>query len=66
LALAAWGVISIETSYRASVRLTIVMLFVLAVSLGRRDGLSWRRALLAGFAIIAVTLVVIGLESRLH
>jgi hypothetical protein len=66
LCLAAWDVVGLETGYRLSVRLTIGLLFVLAVSLSRRDGLSWKRALVAGAIIIAVTIVVIWLESHVH
>jgi hypothetical protein len=42
------------------------MLFGLAVTLGRREGLGWGRALAAGAVIIAVTTVVIWLESLVH
>jgi hypothetical protein len=66
LCLAAWDVLAVETGYRLSVRLTIAMLFWLAVSLSRRDGLSWRRALVAGLVIISITVAVIWLESHVH
>jgi hypothetical protein len=66
LALAAWDMVDLETAYQLSVRLTIVLLFVLAVSLSRRDGLSWGRAVIAGLVIIGVAIVVITLESGVH
>jgi len=66
LALGAWNVIAIDTAYRLSVRLTIGLLFVVAVMLSRREGLSWTRAIGAGLAIIALTLVIIVLESHVH
>ena len=47
-------------------RLTLVLLFVLAVMLSRRDGLAWNRAFAAGAVIIVVTIVVIWLESQVH
>ncbi len=46
--------------------MTLAMLFVLAVMLSRRNGLAWGRALAAGGVIIAVTVVVIWLESSVH
>lgn len=66
LLLAARDVISLETGYRFSVRLTLAMLFALAVTLSRREGLRWKRALVAGVVIIAVTVGVIWLESHVH
>lgn len=66
LALAAWGVIDLESAYQLGVRLTIALLFFLAVSLSRREGLPWGRALVAGLAIIGIAIVVITLESRVH
>lgn len=66
LALAAWDLVAVDTGYRSSVRLTVVLLFGLAVSLSRRDGLPWTRALVAGLVIIAVAVVVIWLESHVH
>jgi hypothetical protein len=66
LVLAARDVISLETGYRFSVRLTLAMLFALAVTLSRREGLRWKRALVAGVVIIGVTVGVIWLESRVH
>ena len=66
LSLAAWDVVEVDTGYRLSVRLSIALLFGLAVSLSRRDGLSWRRALVAGAVIIVVAVVVIWLESHVH
>jgi hypothetical protein len=66
LALAAWDAVSVDTGYRLSVRLTIGLLFALAVMLGRRDGLPWSRAIGAGVAIIAVATVIIWLESHVH
>jgi hypothetical protein len=66
LGLAAAGQISVESGYRFGVRLTLAALFALAVQLSRRDGLSWSRALAAGAVIIAVTIVVIWLESHVH
>ena len=66
LVLAETGTISVETGYRLGVRLTLALLFTLAVTLSRRDGLAWNRALAAGAVIIAVTIVVIWLESHVH
>lgn len=66
LLLAGAGVISVDSGYRAAVRVTLTMLFVLAVMLSRRNGLAWSRALVAGATIIAVTIVVIWLESQVH
>jgi hypothetical protein len=66
LALAAWDAVAVDTGYRFSVRLTIALLFVLAVTLGRRDGLPWSRAVGAGVAIIVVATVIIWLESHVH
>jgi hypothetical protein len=66
LALAAAGAVELDTGYTLSVRLSIALLFGLAVTLSRRDGLSWARALVAGLAIIAVAVVVIYLESHVH
>ena len=66
LALAAWDAVSVDTGYRLSVRLTIALLFALAVMLGRRDELPWSRAIGAGVAIIAVATVIIWLESHVH
>jgi hypothetical protein len=66
LALGAWDVVAGDAAYRLSVRLTIALLFVVAVMLSRREGLTWSRAVGAGLAIIAVTLVIIVLESHVH
>jgi hypothetical protein len=66
LLLAAWGLLPVGSGYRLSVRVTIVMLFGLAVLLSRRDGLSWARAVVAGFVIIVLAICVIWLESRVH
>ncbi|HEX5951398.1 MAG TPA: hypothetical protein VFZ96_10380 [Actinomycetota bacterium] len=66
LLLATSGVVSVGTGYRLSVRVTIAMLFALAVLLSRRDGLPWRRAIVAGIVIIAIAVAVIWLESRVH
>jgi hypothetical protein len=66
LLLAAWDVLSVETGYRFSVRLTISMLFTLAVSLSRRNGLPWKRAVIAGLVIIAIAVGVIWLEAHVH
>jgi hypothetical protein len=66
LLLAEWETISVEAAYRLSIRVTIGLLFGLAVTLGRREGLGWGRALAAGAVIIAVTTVVIWLESLVH
>ena len=60
------GAIEPGTAYRLSVRLTIAMLFMLAVDLSRRDGLGWGRSLGAGTVIIAITTLVIWLESHVH
>jgi hypothetical protein len=66
LLLASWEIVAVDTGFRLSVRLTIVLLFGLAVTLSRRDGLSWKRSLVAGVAIIAIAIVVIWLESHVH
>jgi hypothetical protein len=66
LVLAAWEMVAVDRGYRLSVRLTIAMLFGLAVMLSRRDGLSWVRAVVAGLVIIALASGVIWLESRVH
>jgi hypothetical protein len=66
LALAAWDVVGSQTGYRLSVRLTVALLFGLAVMLGRRDGLSWPRAAGAGAVILVVTTAIIWLESHVH
>jgi len=66
LGLAAAGAISVSSGYRFGVRLTLASLFGLAVLLSRRDGLSWSRALTAALVIIALTIVVIWLESNVH
>ncbi len=66
LGLAAARMISVESGYRLGVRLTLALLFALAVTLGRRDGLAWNLALAASAVIIAVTIVVIWLESHVH
>ncbi len=66
LSMAAAGIVALDTGYRLSVRLTIALLFFLAVSLSRRDGLSWMRSLVAGVVIISIAVAVIWLESRLH
>jgi hypothetical protein len=66
LFLGSTDVVSTETGYRMSVRLTLGMLFVLAVAVGRRDGLSWTRSLVAGAVILGATIGVIWLESLLH
>ena len=66
LGLAATGAISVDSGYRAGVRLTLAALFGLGVSLSRRDGLSWSRALTASAVIIAVTILVIWLEAHVH
>ncbi|HEX5938157.1 MAG TPA: hypothetical protein VFZ75_10785 [Actinomycetota bacterium] len=66
LLLASWHVVAVDRGFRLSVRLTLVMLFGLAVTLGRRDGLSWRRSIVAGLVIIAIAIVVIWLESLVH
>jgi hypothetical protein len=66
LGLAAAGSISVDSGYRFGVRLTLALLFGLAVMLSRRDGLAWNRALVAGVVIIAVTIVVIWLEANVH
>ena len=66
LVLAAAGAIPIDSGYRLGVRLTLALLFGLAVMLSRRDGLGWNRALVASVVIIAVTIVVIWLESNVH
>ena len=66
LALAAAGAIAADTAYRLGVRLTLALLFGLAVMLSRRDGLGWNRAIVAGGVIIALTIVVIWLEANVH
>jgi hypothetical protein len=66
LALAFWEVIDQNKAYTLSIRLSIGLLFVLAVSVSRRDGLTWGRALVAGAVIIAIAAIVITLESMIH
>jgi hypothetical protein len=66
LTFAAANVLALDTGYRLSVRLTIALLFWLAVSLGRRDGLTWPRSVVAGVVIILIAVGVIWLESQLH
>lgn len=66
LLLAAWDVVTVDRGYALSVRVTIAMLFALAVTLSRRDGLPWKRAFVAGLVIIAITTGVIWLESQVH
>jgi hypothetical protein len=66
LLLATWGVVSIDTGYRLSVRVTIAMLLAIAVTLSRRDGLSWKRSIVAGAVIIMVATGVIWLEAQVH
>ena len=46
--------------------MTIALLFGLAVTLSRRDGLSWKRSLIAGAVIIAISIGVIWLEAQVH
>ena len=66
LLLASWNVVEVDTGYRLAVRVTIALLFGLAVTLSRRDGLSWRRSLIAGAVIIAIAVGVIWLEAQVH
>jgi hypothetical protein len=66
LALSVWNVLPFDVGYRVSVRLTMALLFALAVSIGRRDGLTWPRAAAAGVVIICVTGILIWLESLVH
>ena len=66
LLLASWGVVAVDTGFRLSVRVTLVLLFGLAVTLSRRDGLSWRRSVVAGLVIVAIAIVVIWLEAQIH
>ena len=66
LVLAASDAIAADTAYRLSVRVTVALLFALAIMLGRRDGLTWSRALGAAAVIIVVTTVIIWLESHVH
>jgi hypothetical protein len=66
LLLAAWKTLPVVRGYQLSVRLTLAMLFGLAVMLSRRDGLPWTRAVVAGLAIVVVAIGVIWLESRVH
>ena len=65
LALARVGAISSSAGYEWSVRLTLVGLFLLASGLSRRDGLSWKRSIGAGLAILIVTSLLILLEASL-
>jgi prepilin signal peptidase PulO-like enzyme (type II secretory pathway) len=48
------------------VRITIALLFGLAIVLGRREGLPWTRAIAGGAVIIVLTTVIIWLESHVH
>ena len=66
LLLGASGALAEDTAYRFAIRLTIALLFVLAVMLSRRGGLSWRRSLVAGAIIIGVAIIVIWLEALVH
>jgi hypothetical protein len=66
LLLAVRGFVSVDTGYRLSVRLTLAMLFLLALTLSRRSRLPWSRSVAAGIIIIAVTVGVIWLESHVH
>jgi hypothetical protein len=66
LLVAAWRAVPVDTGYRLSVRITIGMLFALAVTLSRRDGLGWARAIASGVVILVLTIVVIWLESQVH
>jgi hypothetical protein len=66
LVLAAQGAVAELTAYRLSVRLTIALLFVLAVTLSRRDGLPWGRSVVAGLVIVGIAIAVTWLESQVH
>jgi hypothetical protein len=66
LLLAALNALSFDDGYRLSVRLTMALLFGLAVALGRRDGLPWPRAAAAGVIIISIAGIMIWLESLVH
>jgi hypothetical protein len=66
LVLAAQGAVADLTAYRLSVRLTIAMLFALAVTLSRRDGLPWGRSVVAGLVIVGIAIAVTWLESQVH
>jgi hypothetical protein len=66
LVLGGSNAVAVETAYRLSVRITIALLFGLAIMLGRRDGLAWSRAVGAAAVIIVLTTVIIWLESRVH
>ena len=58
--------IAITTAYAASVRLTMAMLFIVTVALGRRDGLGWARSTVSGVAIVATTVLITWLETHVH
>jgi hypothetical protein len=60
------GVVAIESGYELSVRLTMALLFLLAVMLSRRDGLTWVRAVVAGLVIVSIAMAVIWLEAQVH
>jgi len=66
LVLGASNAVAVDTGYRLSVRITIALLFSLAIMLGRRDGLAWSRAVGAAAVIIVLTTVIIWLESHVH
>lgn len=66
LLLASRKIVDVDTGFRLSVRVTIALLFGLAVTLSRRDGLSWKRSLIAGAAIMAIATGVIWLEAQVH
>jgi len=66
LILATSDAVAVPTGYRLSVRITIALLFALAIMLGRRDGLAWSRAVGAAGVIIVATTVIIWLESLVH
>jgi hypothetical protein len=66
LLLALSGLLELQTAYRLSVRLTMGALFVLAVALSRREGLGWRRSIVSGVVILAVTITIAWLETQVH
>jgi hypothetical protein len=63
LALGAMGALDQSAAYRVSVGVTLLALFLLAIGLCRREGLSWGRTFAAGLAIAAGTSLVIYLEA---
>lgn len=65
LVMAALDVVPDSTAFLWSILVTLGALFVIAIALCRRDGLSWWRSVLAGGTILAVTSMVVVLEASI-